>query len=172
MTEHNPYTPPVAEISSVSPAEEGPELASRWVRLGAAILDGIILLVPIGLVFLALYLAADYRFWVPNPGAKGMMIQAGFFCLGLVVDLAINGALLLRHGQTVGKRLCGIKVIKPDGQLPSFTDIYLKRRLLFNLAGQVPFVGGIFNLVDALLIFRADHRCLHDQFADTLVVKA
>ena len=37
---------------------------------------------------------------------------------------------------------------------------------------MVPFVGGLVSLVDALLIFRDDRRCLHDEIADTIVVTA
>jgi uncharacterized RDD family membrane protein YckC len=37
---------------------------------------------------------------------------------------------------------------------------------------MIPLIGWMFTLGDALLIFREDHRCLHDHFADTIVVKA
>ena len=37
---------------------------------------------------------------------------------------------------------------------------------------MVPFIGGVYALVDCLLIFRASHKCLHDNIADTIVVKA
>ena len=36
---------------------------------------------------------------------------------------------------------------------------------------MLPFIGGIYGLVDALLIFRASRKCLHDNMADTIVVK-
>jgi len=36
----------------------------------------------------------------------------------------------------------------------------------------VPGIGQIYSIVDALLIFRQSRKCLHDNIADTIVVKA
>ena len=43
---NNPYTTPQAvEPSNLAPADQNLELASRWARLGAFILDGLIMMV-------------------------------------------------------------------------------------------------------------------------------
>jgi uncharacterized RDD family membrane protein YckC len=126
-----------------------------------------------GLLLIGLfYWAFGYQFWVPIPGMKGILFSLGAVAIGGLVDLAINGVLLARHGQTVGKRICKIKIIKTTGEVPSLMDSYVKRRLVFSVLQQVPIAGGIFSLVDSLMIFRDNHQCLHDQFAGTLVVKA
>jgi len=39
------------------------------------------------------------------------------------------------------------------------------------LANLVPVVGALFGLIDCLLIFRQSRRCLHDQIADTIVIR-
>ncbi len=44
------------------------------------------------------------------------------------------------------------------------------RYFLPTLISQVPFIGGIFGLVNALFIFGAERRCLHDRLAGTRVV--
>jgi hypothetical protein len=36
--------------------------------------------------------------------------------------------------------------------------------------GAIPFVGNFVGLVDALMIFGEDHRCLHDRIAGTRVI--
>ena len=36
----------------------------------------------------------------------------------------------------------------------------------------IPVVGWLYGLVDALMIFRDSRKCLHDNIADTIVVKA
>jgi hypothetical protein len=40
------------------------------------------------------------------------------------------------------------------------------------IVSAVPVVGPVLVLADALWIFRADRRCLHDRIADTVVVDA
>jgi uncharacterized RDD family membrane protein YckC len=37
--------------------------------------------------------------------------------------------------------------------------------------GSIAYVGAGIQLFDILCIFRADHRCLHDLIADTVVVR-
>jgi uncharacterized RDD family membrane protein YckC len=39
-----------------------------------------------------------------------------------------------------------------------------------SLLGAIPYVGWLVSLVDPLLIFGKDRRCLHDLIADTIVV--
>ena len=36
----------------------------------------------------------------------------------------------------------------------------------------IPVIGSLVGLIDALLIFRDNRRCLHDNIADTMVVVA
>ena len=36
----------------------------------------------------------------------------------------------------------------------------------------VPLVGWMYGLLDVLMIFRDSRKCLHDNIADTIVVKA
>ncbi len=36
--------------------------------------------------------------------------------------------------------------------------------------GAIPFVGAIYAIVDILMIFGEEHRCMHDMIATTCVV--
>jgi len=85
--------------------------------------------------------------------------------------LAVNGYLLAQHGQSVGKRLCGIRIVRLDGSVPTLWDSFVKRHLAFLCLRQIPFAGYPLYLIEILFIFRENRRCLHDEFADTLVVK-
>ena len=38
------------------------------------------------------------------------------------------------------------------------------------ILGQLPLVGGFIGLIDALLIFREEKNCLHDDLAGTRVI--
>ncbi len=46
----------------------------------------------------------------------------------------------------------------------------LLRAIVNGMIGMVPYVGGIYGLIDSLFIFREDRRCVHDLIAGTKVV--
>lgn len=157
--------------ASVAPAA-GLELASRWLRLGAALLDSII-----GTMFAAPGMAMLIMAGVfatpdsPNPA----LMLAGFVTIGaaMVVLLGIQIYLLVTRGQTLGKKFLGIKIVCfEDDSNPGFVKVFLLRMLVNGLIGAVPFLGLIYSLTDILFIFREDRRCIHDLIAGTKVVKA
>ncbi len=80
--------------------------------------------------------------------------------------------LLVTNGQTIGKKIFGIRIAKHDGTNPGFWHIAILRMILPALVGLVPvnLVAFLFPLVDALFIFSKGHRCLHDRIAGTIVV--
>lgn len=173
MSEYNPYTPPVSDVSITDNIDSNPlDLAERGTRLGASILDGLILIALVIPAIWFLYATFGHKFWEPVPGSVGIWLTIGAVAIGAVFDLAVNGFLLYKNGQTVGKKICSIKIVKENGEIPSLFDSFFKRRLLFTLFQQVPILGNILPLVDALMIFRASRRCLHDQVAGTIVIKA
>ena len=88
---------------------------------------------------------------------------------GFAVFLLVNGYFLKRDGQTVGKKLLGIKITTLTGAVPDFWPMVAKRYLVFWVITYLPFVGNLIALVDALFIFRDDKRCLHDHLAGTVV---
>lgn len=161
----NPYAAPVAAVAD-APAV-GLELAERSTRLGAALLDGLFF----GLAYIPIIVIAaasagpsaneTTAYWVL--GAGGVAILA---------VLVVNCVLLHRSGQTIAKKLLGIKVLRGDGSRASLARIIFMRILPTGVLGVIPLVGPVVSLVDSLLIFRDDRRCLHDQIADTVVVKA
>ena len=82
------------------------------------------------------------------------------------------GQVLRQHGQSVGKRLLGIKIVRTDGARAGLGRIFSLRILVPNVIYMVPILGALFALVDALFIFRDDRRCIHDLMADTQVIAA
>jgi len=78
--------------------------------------------------------------------------------------------LITVRGQTLGKMAVGTRIVlRRDGSLPGFVRGVLLRVVV---PGVIAALCGPFSLVDALAIFGREHRCLHDEFADTLVVWA
>jgi uncharacterized RDD family membrane protein YckC len=167
MNEDNRYAPPRAPVSDSSPELDG-ELADRGVRLGAAIIDNIIL----GLVISPYAMTTDY--W--TRAMQGQVEMSDLLQLSLVsllAFLALHGYLLHKSGQTIGKRLLGIRIVSAaDGQLVSLGKLFGLRYVPIQIGSVIPVIGNILPIVDAVFIFREDRRCLHDFIAGTKVVKA
>ena len=129
------------------------ELAGRLHRLVARLIDLFILIV---LVYSA-------------GGAWDRMILQIFGSLGLVVLPVFQIALLTTAGQTIGKKLMKIRIIKVEtGDNGGFITNVLIREVLNLLFKIIPF----YEFVDALAIFREDRRCVHDFIAGTVVIQA
>lgn len=144
-------------------------LAGRGQRLGGALLDsliGIVVAAPVMLV------AGVFK-QMANGEAMTFGQQVFFFFFGLMVFLAINGYLLAKRGQTVGKMVAGTRIVSHEtGQILSLGRVFCLRLLPLTIIGQIPFIGGLFGLADTLFIFRQDRRCIHDHIAGTTVIKA
>lgn len=169
----NPYAAPAARVQDVDDAAEY-ELADRATRLGAAILDGLVVGGPVAVVAIgaAIMLPAMQR----SGGGSDRVAVLGV--IGLLVGAALIGVLALnlvwlhRYGQSIAKRWLGIRIVRTDGGRCSLLRIIFARSVPMIVLRAIPMLGWIFGLVDALLIFREDYRCLHDHFADTIVIKA
>lgn len=93
--------------------------------------------------------------------------------IGLGLFLLINGYLLATAGQTIGKRLVGTRIVNvSDERKPKFLTLVGARYATTWLIGLIPGVGNLYGLVDVLLIFREDRRCVHDLIAGTKVINA
>jgi len=67
-----------------------------------------------------------------------------------------------KFGQTLGKRLLHIKVVKENGERIGYLKAFIRRISLL-----IP----VLNIIDALFIFRKSRQRLFDQLANTIVVK-
>jgi uncharacterized RDD family membrane protein YckC len=177
MEANNPYAAPATEVRDVLPGESVP-LAGRGARFGAAFLDGLFLAVVVYVpAFMAmgpqLLAAQASNSLSSNLDLASLLMKGGFFTvLGFLAFVGVNIWLVHRNGQTIGKKLVGIKVVRSDSSRITLSRIFLLRNLPFWAVGFVPVVGQIVSLVDALLIFRNSRLCLHDQVAGTIVIDA
>lgn len=145
------------------------KLADRGKRLGGALIDGIIAVV----VILPIMYVAGVFDRIQEGQQMSITQTVVFFFVGLAVYLAINGVLLVKHGQTVGKKVVGTRIVSNEtGKILPLGKIVGLRILPLSLINQIPAVGSIFGLVNALFIFRQDKRCIHDLIAGTVVVDA
>ena len=80
----------------------------------------------------------------------------------------------LRRGQTPGKQLVGIRVIKSSGELSGWGYTFLRELVIKGLVGGFlsGMTAGIYWVVDHLWpLFDSDRQALHDKMVDTLVVQ-
>ncbi|MDQ6684440.1 MAG: RDD family protein [Pseudomonadota bacterium] len=168
----NRFAPPTAAVADVGVATAG-ALAGRFTRLGAVIIDGLV----IACLFWLLSLFTPINIFDPSAALAGgtsglLMMTIRNLLIGFVIYLAVNGYLLHTQGQTIGKKLLGIRILRSDGSRATLLRLAGLRYLANSMVGGIPFVGGLYLLVDSLMIFRDSRKCLHDDIADTIVVKA
>jgi uncharacterized RDD family membrane protein YckC len=165
-TATNPYAPPRAVVRDVASPFVTTELADSGTRLGAAILDGIIfgVMVYLPFVFAAVLMAAA------GPDYVGTMLGFGLLLtfVGFVAWAWLTIKYVVANGQTIAKKILGIKVVRADGSPASLGRIFWMRNVVNTLISVIPFYG----IVDVLFIFSESRQCLHDKLADTIVIKA
>jgi uncharacterized RDD family membrane protein YckC len=168
----NHFAPPRAHVHDRHDHSEGdqPPLvdATRGSRLLASILDT---LPFVGVGFVAGFLVA---FQKARGGSLPTILLCAVLILALIGFTVYSGLLVYREGQSWGKKVAGIRVVRADGSRVTFGRFLFLRWLPLGLLGLIPFmrIGNIIGLVNALAIFRDPPRCLHDHIADTKVVTA
>jgi uncharacterized RDD family membrane protein YckC len=171
----NLYAPPRSAVKDEAGDEEL-GLASRSARLGAVIVDGLVGFIWFTPAYVMNFatLAQQSRgnplaVWV-NLAKTGGWFYVGV--LGALVVLAIDLTLLARNGQTIGKKLLGIKVVRVDGSPVSLFRVFFLRYVCNSFLTLIPLFGSLYSLVDCLMIFGESRRTVHDRIADTIVIKA
>lgn len=170
--------PPIAEIQpgAVVVSDET-ELAERITRLGAWFLDNVIAFLCMlpGTIILGFSVVSALLLGEGDLGD----LTSGRVVLGWVLLATFGFALLIvqvwlltTRGQTIGKKLMGIRIVRlTDESNPGFVSAVLVRAVLPAIIGMVPYFGFLFTIVDVCFIFRDDRRCVHDLMAGTKVVK-
>src|SRR5262245_27073920 len=166
----NPYAPPRAAVRDIADPNERAVPADRGTRLGAAILDGIIFA---GLVYVPLFAGTIIGSIVGRAsGGENAAAALGVGGLLTLVGFIIWCWLTIRfvkaNGQSIAKRILGIKVVRSDGSPASLGRVFWLRNIVNALISIIPLYGP----VDALFIFGESRQCLHDKIADTVVVVA
>jgi uncharacterized RDD family membrane protein YckC len=105
---------------------------------------------------------------IPKGSEQGIFLMLGAFLAGGVACVAQIFAQV-SWGQSVGKRILGIKVVRMNGEPIELWRILVLRNLVVQLGAQL---CGVLGLVDALMIFGDQQRCLHDYLADSMVIVA
>jgi uncharacterized RDD family membrane protein YckC len=165
MTTTNLYAPPGAVVADIPGVDASAERAGRGARLGANILDGIIL---IAMVYLPLMVTAGIGAGsAAEDRSNPVVIVGGIVTLiGLIAWCWLTIKYVARNGQSIAKKLMHMKVVRRDGSRASLSRIFWLRNVVNGLLGIIP----IYAIIEVLFIFGESQQCLHDKIADTIVV--
>jgi uncharacterized RDD family membrane protein YckC len=151
----------------------GVPLASWGSRVGATVLDGLILLVPV-LVIIGIVIAV-----ASGSEVGALIIGVIGFLVYLIAALFYAPVLMSRegprNGQTLGKQILGVRVVRDSGEPFELGSGLLRefvvKNLLFGTVGG--FFFGIPWLLDNLWpLWDDQNRALHDMLVSTHVVTA
>lgn len=165
MDKDNVYSPPESDLEITT---DDLPLASRWARLWGALIDGAISTV---VILPVMFLTGYWDKAVAQTVTLTETAMLGLF--GLLVFAVLHGYLLVKNGQTIGKKLVGTKIVSStSNQILPFWKVFFVRYLPISVVANIPMIGQFLVIVDDLFIFRKDKRCVHDFIAGTKVVKA
>lgn len=165
----DPYAPPTVPVGAPV-FQAGPEapLASPWPRLGAQILNGVVLIPAIICFSIAMSTADPDTETLTGVGIALLAVALIY----AIVIIVLNIKLLAREGQSLGKKWMKLRVVRRDGSRATLGRLIGLRYFVNSLLGSVPLLGPVYTLVDWLFVFREDRRTIHDMFSDTKVVEA
>ncbi|WP_453996174.1 RDD family protein [Bacillus nitroreducens] len=126
------------------------EPAGFWIRFGASIIDGFVIFIFIFMLSLI------FGFSIDDSWQSGLLE----FLYALLLPVFC-------YGYTVGKRLCGIRIARIDGE-----ELHIGNMLLRIVVGGFIYaitlgIGLIVSIV--MVVVREDKRAIHDFVAGTCV---
>lgn len=174
-------------------------LASPWRRIGAVLLNGVFNLIAYAPLIAAFVMGgSDYAAYVSGDVADSP-VNTTWILVGIGVLVAygiVQIYFMSRDGQSLGKKVLGIRVLKTDGRNPGFFGtVFLREVVYVVLLGAVAAALGylaqmalgseemfelVSNLVQVaasvasvvmLFMVKIDRRTLADFLANTVVVR-
>ncbi len=160
----------------------GQPLAEWWKRFVAIIIDGLILGVPLVIIFFV-FAGISFTQTTEVDPVTGEITRGGglftgstllFQVVSIIAAVAYYGLLNgSDRGQTVGKMALNIRVRDADAGGPIGVGRGVVRGLVAVVPAQLPLVGFIWALVDGLWpLWDQRRQALHDKAANSVVVDA
>jgi uncharacterized RDD family membrane protein YckC len=152
-------------------------LAGWWSRVGAQVIDGLIVGIGGALLMIAITAPFSVGFFVDD-GVGIVAIIIGLLvavvCVAIVALLYAPALMARTNGRTLGRMATGIRVVRADGKPIDFGFAMLRevvvKTLLFGVAGTL--TGGLANLADVLWpLWDEENRALHDFVVNTRTIR-
>lgn len=134
-------------------------------RLVAALLDSAISYAVI--MLLLMVLVGGTVALVPNSGTA-TSTSSGIFVLIVYIVLPVVYWIIIpakMHGQTLGKKVIGIRVVNMSGQTPSMLVFFLRELIGKTVSAIILMIGYL------MILWDGKKQGLHDKIAGTVVVK-
>jgi uncharacterized RDD family membrane protein YckC len=162
-----------------APVAAGWRLSGWWRRVGASIVDGIVILAAAAIMFAAVVAVfgsvsrADETAGVISL-ILGLLVWGAF----AVVAALIYAPLMMArtNGRTLGRIVFGIRVVRANRKPVSFgwaalREVVVKWLLFYVIGGWLTF--GLLPLIDVLWpLWDEEHRALHDFVVDSRTIRA
>jgi len=153
-----------------------PVLAGWWRRVGAQVIDGLLVSVVAAVLFVAITAPFSVGFFANDEvGVVAVIVGAllALLCVAIVALLYAPALMARTNGKTLGRMATNIRVIRTDGQAITFGFAMLRevavKTLLVGIASTL--TGGIGYLIDVLWpLWDEENRALHDFLVNTRTV--
>jgi uncharacterized RDD family membrane protein YckC len=154
--------PPGTYDAGYAPAAGYAQPGTLGIRLGARLIDGLIIGIPLAIIFNVLIGASV------NNGGTGVVIWLLDLILQPLIITAYYAYMESNSGQTFGHKWLGMKTVRyGTGQLLTFNDSFKRNIVLY-----IPFIGFIMFIIGAVTINSdPEKRGFHDKLADSQVLK-
>jgi uncharacterized RDD family membrane protein YckC len=137
------------------------QYAGFWIRVGAKVLDGLI----IGAANVVLNIGFGL---VAGSAGKDSPVAGVALVVLVILQFAVSASystwFLGKFGATPGKMACGLKVVRPDGGPVTFMRAF-GRFWAEALSAMILYIGYI------MVAFDDEKRALHDRICDTRVIR-
>ena len=168
---------PPAHAAPPVPATGRYQLAGWWSRVGATLIDSLIIGVG-ALIIIAIFgsVFSVGFFDSEETGVASLIVGLMLSFVAIAIVALLYAPLMMdrTNGKTLGRMAMGIRVVRANGQRMTFGWAMLRevavKALLFGFAGSITF--GLANLADVLWpLWDDENRALHDFIVDTRVVQ-
>lgn len=165
------FNPPVGALPAVTEYH----ISSLYKRIAASVLDMCLFLLSMLPILRQMPFdtmqserMTDIMAAMENIPQQDMLV-ATLLMAGL---LLVQCTLTVKRGQTLGKLVLGTRIVdQHSGQVPSVTQVLLVRTVAFNLLYNLPLIGPLVLVADAIAMMLSPQRqSLHDRAARTFVV--
>lgn len=148
------------------------ELSGWWRRVGATVIDYFIVWIPISVVISIVGISAEAT---TNSSLPNELDGVSWLVMLIASSIYFMVTMSAWNGQTVGKRVTGIRVVRESGEPVDAKFAFVRQTLvialLFNsIAIMLLFIPTVLNYLWPL--WDEKHQALHDKIVKSRVVRA
>ncbi|MBJ7355502.1 MAG: RDD family protein [Thermoleophilaceae bacterium] len=166
------FTAPPEDALSTGNAAPVWELSGWWRRVGASIIDYLVVWIPISIAVGIIGIGGEAT--TSDNGFSANVDEVGWLFFLVASAIYFMATMSAWNGQTVGKRVTGIRVVRENGEPVDAKFAFVRQTLviaiLFNaLAAVLLFIPTFLNYLWPL--WDDKHQALHDKIVKSRVVR-